>query len=104
MRNLSLKITIPFLILTGSVSAFGANSPTNLKSLISEYSNTIKNWGLVNDSDKSHIHAVDAWQIEEGNRNIVVAVIDTGIDASHKSLSPNIWHKEGSSRESSTPV
>jgi subtilisin family serine protease len=51
-----------------------------------------KNWGLTNTTAKSHIDAPDAWKIEEGDPNIVVAVIDTGIDASHPSLKKNIWH------------
>ena len=52
---------------------------------------TIKNWGLVNTTAKSHIHALDAWKIEEGSRDVVVAVIDTGIDSSHPNLQKNIW-------------
>lgn len=51
-----------------------------------------KNWGLVNSLAKSHIQAVDAWKIEEGNPNVIVAVIDTGIDPTHKDLKKNIWH------------
>ena len=50
-----------------------------------------KNWGLFNTQAQSHIHAVDAWKIEEGSRNVVVAVIDTGIDATHHDLQKNIW-------------
>ena len=54
---------------------------------------SFKNWGLVNNSKiKSDIQAIDAWKIEEGNRNIIVAVIDTGIDSNHKDLTKNIWH------------
>lgn len=50
-----------------------------------------KNWGLINHQDRSHIQALDAWKIEEGNRGILVAVIDTGIDADHPDLKKNIW-------------
>lgn len=49
-----------------------------------------RNWGLSNQF-KSHIHAVDAWKIEDGNRDIIVAVIDTGVDSTHPSLSSNMW-------------
>jgi thermitase len=34
---------------------------------------------------------VDAWSIEKGSRNVIVAVIDTGIDPTHKDLTKNIW-------------
>jgi subtilisin family serine protease len=51
----------------------------------------LKNWGLSNSQAKSHIAAPDAWTIEEGSRDVIVAVIDTGIDAGHKDLAVNIW-------------
>jgi thermitase len=44
-----------------------------------------RNWGLAN------AQAMNAWKIESGSRNIVVAVIDTGVDFSHEALSPNQW-------------
>lgn len=51
-----------------------------------------RNWGLANNVGDSHIHAVDAWKLEEGSRDIVVAVVDTGIDANHPDIKPNLWH------------
>ena len=50
----------------------------------------LRNWGLGN-KFSSHIHAVDAWKLEEGSRDVVVAVIDTGVDATHSALSANMW-------------
>lgn len=50
-----------------------------------------RNWGLQNAVGNSHIHAVDAWKLEEGSRDIVVAVIDTGLDANHPDIKPNLW-------------
>ena len=32
-----------------------------------------------------------AWQISKGNKNIVVAIIDTGIDTKHPDLKDNLW-------------
>ncbi len=50
-----------------------------------------KNWGLqVSD-------ALKARGITEGNRNIVVAVVDTGIDANHRDLKNNLWVNPGES-------
>ena len=48
---------------------------------------------------ESHIQAVDAWNLSRGSRDIVVAVIDTGIDVGHPDLKRNIWKKSsGKSR------
>lgn len=44
-----------------------------------------RNWGLANSQ------TMDAWKIESGSRNVVVAVIDTGVDFNHEALSPNQW-------------
>ena len=48
-----------------------------------------KNWGLFNEKVKSHISILDAWKLEKGSKDIVVAVIDTGIDFSHPDLKKN---------------
>ena len=62
-----------------------------------------KNWGILNQQDKSHIHALEAWKLEKGRKEIIVAVIDTGVDASHPDLKSNIW--EGTSdRKTSTSL
>jgi subtilisin family serine protease len=53
---------------------------------------SLKNWGLSNSQAHSHISAPDAWKIEEGKRDVVVAVIDTGLDANHPDLAKNVWH------------
>ncbi len=55
---------------------------------------TFKNWGIANSQAQSHIQAVDAWSLEKGRKEIVVAVIDTGIDANHPDLKANIWNGE----------
>lgn len=76
----------------GAVSvttAFGFSPPEGVDGKLKKPS--FKNWGLVNTEAKSHIQALDAWTIEEGNRNVVVAVIDTGLDSQHKDLSRNVW-------------
>ena len=39
-----------------------------------------KNWGLMGTNGKSDIRAARAWEISKGSRDIVVAIIDTGID------------------------
>lgn len=37
------------------------------------------------------IHAPAAWDIETGNTDVIVAVIDSGIDIDHEDLSSNVW-------------
>ncbi|OFY98585.1 MAG: hypothetical protein A2Z97_12740 [Bdellovibrionales bacterium GWB1_52_6] len=91
MRSGIAKITlwssaITWLSLT-SLTVFGFTPPPAATV-------TFKNWGLSNTSarSRSHIQAVDAWKISEGSRDVVVAVIDTGVDTTHRDLSRNIWH------------
>jgi len=91
MRRSMRKIVLIVAWIT-YLPAFGFSSPQDVKQEFSLFATKIKNWGLVNTEDKSHIHALDAWKIQEGNHEIIVAVIDTGIDPSHKALSANIWH------------
>jgi subtilisin family serine protease len=50
-----------------------------------------KNWGLINTRGRSYIDAPCAWKITEGDRSVVVAVVDTGIDPNHGDLYPNLW-------------
>lgn len=48
-----------------------------------------KKWGL----QKSD--ALDAWQLTTGSRDIVVAIVDTGIDVNHPDLRNNLWKNPG---------
>ncbi|MEJ5258791.1 MAG: S8 family serine peptidase [Anaerohalosphaeraceae bacterium] len=53
-------------------------------------------WGLHNVGQSggtfdADIDAPEAWNLSVGNQNIVVAVIDTGIDYTHPDLQANLW-------------
>jgi thermitase len=61
-------------------------------------------WGMQNlgqeDSAKTpglagtDIGATQAWDIETGSKDVIVAVIDTGVDYTNPDISPNIWTNE----------
>ncbi len=41
------------------------------------------------------VNAVEAWKITKGSRDVVIAVIDTGIDWRHPDLAANMWTNDG---------
>ncbi len=50
-----------------------------------------KMWGL------EKANALDAWQLSQGSREIIVAIVDTGIDIQHPDLKNNLWVNPGES-------
>ncbi|MGQ9922855.1 MAG: S8 family peptidase [Armatimonadota bacterium] len=58
-------------------------------------------WGLYNDGSgsgfgsgglpRADIKAPEAWAVETGSPNVVIAVVDTGIDYTHPDLSAKVW-------------
>lgn len=56
-------------------------------------------WGLLNTGQAggtpdADIDATEAWDTTTGSRNVVVTVIDTGIDYNHPDLTANMWRNE----------
>ncbi|MCB0419883.1 MAG: S8 family serine peptidase, partial [Bdellovibrionales bacterium] len=52
-------------------------------------------WGLINDGRSGtkgvDVGAQEAWKIHTGAKNVIVAVIDTGVDYTIPDLAPNMW-------------
>ena len=53
-------------------------------------------WGMHNTGQTggtadADIDALEAWEIGTGSRDVIIAVIDTGIDVDHEDLKPNLW-------------
>lgn len=48
-----------------------------------------KQWGM------NDIGVRDAWKSTKGSPEMIVAVIDTGVDYTHEDLVPNLWYNKG---------
>ena len=46
-------------------------------------------------TDDADIDAAESWDIEQGQEQVVIAIIDTGVDYTHEDLAANIWQNQG---------
>lgn len=76
-----------FMVLTPA-AAISQDSPND--SLFSQQ------WGLNNlNTSEADINMLEAWDIEPGDPNVIVAIIDMGFDITHSDLQNNIWKNPG---------
>ena len=113
--QLSLALSLTTLIGTG-YNYFSSRIPSstaidkrsfaqNRKLLLKKAQKTLKKAGessvIMNDpamSQKWGLQKTDtskAWNVSQGSRDIIVAVIDTGIDVKHPDLRNNLWVNKG---------
>jgi hypothetical protein len=68
------------------------NDPTD-PSFVQQWG--LKNTGQTGGTPGADIHAAGAWAVCTGDRDIVVAVLDGGIEYTHPDLADNIWVNPG---------
>lgn len=94
----SSSVALILLSITLGVNNSSSQAPSE-RAVAAATTFSLKNWGIVNEKAKSHIQALDAWKISQGSEKIVVAVIDTGIDAAHPDLKNNLWKNPNSQKD-----
>ena len=51
----------------------------------------LNNTGQTGGTADADIDALEAWEINKGSRDVIVAIIDTGIDYTHEDLASQMW-------------
>lgn len=87
-----IKNTITFFFISAVLLSGNAFAEQwNADQLNGQYSS----WGIVNDSQTPSINLLGAWQKFKKKKDIIVAVIDTGVDPTHPFLVNNLYIPTG---------
>ena len=55
----------------------------------------LNNTGQTGGANDADIDAEEAWNVQKGSKQVIVGVIDTGIDYNHEDLQANMWRNQG---------
>lgn len=80
------------LLSEGLVSSCTPNYQITISGVETDDTYASELWGL---SAEQGVNAQSAWELSSGSQDVVVAIIDTGIDYNHPDLAPNLWRNPG---------
>ncbi|MFN8389310.1 MAG: S8 family serine peptidase [Bdellovibrionota bacterium] len=89
-KNLLAAGTVAYIEPNYRVSIDGAPNDSRFNELWG-----MNNTGQTGGTSNIDIDAPEAWNINSGNGQVVVGVVDTGVDFNHPDLAANIWHNPG---------
>ena len=99
-EGLTVKQALKQFNKTNGILYAQPNYEVQITSTIPNDSRFSELWGMHNTGQNggtpgADIDAARAWDFATGSRQIVVAVIDTGVDYTHPDLAPNMWVNPG---------
>jgi subtilisin family serine protease len=89
-KMIGIILVILFLLTTPSIAEI-INTTNMPNDPLFEQQWALHNTGQTGGLDDADIDIIEAWDIETGSSNVIIAIIDSGIDLTHPDLIDNIW-------------